>query len=252
MDSLMSTISDCFSNSIYNSNYRHHSMTSSRNISSYMVIPVSENLFEMPVFALPMFTTRNMERTNEKMDAMVVEFKDASTRTTYASMDAKVRDALSMSYYSHELVRIAEGNAPNSPYYYGTHGLLLDKDFTPLMMMSWIMEKTSLEGEDSFAFRYKRPLLRVATNVFRDRSNSMERYIINKIVPTALSIYNVRRPTMRDSLYYESGSTYTNQQVKIEIDKCPFKFMKTDVPSISTTNEELLEVALANIDEVLQ
>ena len=61
----------------------------------------------------------------------------------------------------------------------------------------------------------------------------------------------MRRPSVRDDIF-KSDSIYTNQQVKVEIDKCPFRFMKTEVPSISTTNEELLITALDNIDEVLQ
>lgn len=251
MDSLISTILDCFSNQIYNSNWRHHSSVSPGIESSYMMIPVSEDSFELPVFALPQFTAVNMERTGGKMEAMVAEFKDANLRTAYSSMDAKVRDVLSMSYWSHNLVKIVDGNASGSPYYYGTHGLLLDRDFAPMMMMSWIMEKIHLEDKNAPVFRCRKPLLRVAPSVFRDRSNSIERYIVNRIVPAALSIDDVRRPSVRDDIF-KSDSIYTNQQVKVEIDKCPFRFMKTEVPSISTTNEELLITALDNIDEVLQ
>ena len=67
MDSLISTILDCFSNQIYNSNWRHHNSVSPGIESSYMMIPVSEDSFELPVFALPQFTAVNMERTGGKM-----------------------------------------------------------------------------------------------------------------------------------------------------------------------------------------
>ena len=42
------------------------------------------------------------------------------------------------------------------------------------------------------------------------------------------------------------------EHVKIEIDECPFVIRSTDVPSISVTNEGLLQLAADYIDEVLQ
>jgi hypothetical protein len=40
--------------------------------------------------------------------------------------------------------------------------------------------------------------------------------------------------------------------VKIEIDECPFVIRGTDVPSISVTNEDLLQLAADHIDEIIQ
>jgi hypothetical protein len=48
------------------------------------------------------------------------------------------------------------------------------------------------------------------------------------------------------------SSCFSFEHVKIEIDECPFVIRSTDVPSISVTNEDLLQLAADHIDEILQ
>lgn len=251
MDSLMEAIKDCFSNNPYNRNYRHHTMIRPRSKETYMIIPISGDLFEIPTFALSSFTGVSIVKAEEKLDAMVVNIKDATSKTTYASMESKVRDVLTLSYTSDKLMKVMDGK-DSTNHYYGTHGLLLDKDFNPVMMMSWVIRRTYLEEDNSLSFGFVRPLLRIDPRVFMQKGNAMERYIANRIVPTALLISNVRRPYMNNNCFFEADDVHRNLQVKVEIDKCPFTLQKTDVPSISTTNEELLDVAIQNIDEVVQ
>lgn len=53
-------------------------------------------------------------------------------------------------------------------------------------------------------------------------------------------------------MLYESNSSNCDTKVKVLIEKIPFIIKETDVPSISTTNEELLGTALNYIDEIVE
>jgi hypothetical protein len=52
--------------------------------------------------------------------------------------------------------------------------------------------------------------------------------------------------------FIEQQSYLSFNHVKVEIDECPFVIKDTDVPSISVTNEGLLQLVADHIDEILQ
>jgi hypothetical protein len=52
--------------------------------------------------------------------------------------------------------------------------------------------------------------------------------------------------------FIEQSGYLSFNHVKIEIDECPFVIRGTEVPSISVTNEGLLQLAAEHIDEILQ
>ena len=118
-------------------------------------------------------------------------------------------------------------------------------------MLSWELKKIYRDDEqDPFRYKFISPILRVAPEVFINKSNTVERFIINQILPTALSITYLSSPIFHRSMIYESNSG--NCKVKVLIEKIPFIIKETDVPSISTTNEELLGTALNYIDEIVE
>ncbi len=246
MDRLHTIISGCFADTLYNGNYRfHHSIRANGN-SSYMVVPVSGNVIEVPVFALRDF----MEYVTQKgsLEELVVCLRDTEFITTYASMPGKIQDALSLPYSTarcfrtERMLKIITGASPTD-YYYGAQGMLLNHDFFPVMMMSWVLEKVE-EGTDT-KYRLTRPILRIAPEVI-NKSDALRRYIVNKIIPTSLES-TIRSPRMLGLKAEQSC-----MRVKVEIDQNPFPVRRTAVPSISTTNQELLDIALENLDEIVQ
>ena len=120
-------------------------------------------------------------------------------------------------------------------------------------MLSWELKKIYRDDEqDPFRYKFIRPILRVAPEVFINKSNTVERFIINQIIPTALSVIYLSSPIFHRSMLYESNSSNCDTKVKVLIEKIPFIIKETDVPSISTTNEELLGTALNYIDEIVE
>lgn len=219
--------------------------------SSYMLIPVTGDNIEIPtmaMFSLP--TLENKILQKESIDALAVNLNNNGGYSTFKSVSASIRDAFTVLYKNTHLRKLVTVGDPEKTYY-GTYGAIFDENFKPIVMLSWKLEKIYRDDElCSFRYKFIRPVLRVAPEVFINKSNTVERFIINQIIPTALSINYLSSPIFHRSMVYESNSGNCKAQVLIE--KIPFIIKETDVPSISTTNEELLDTALNYIDEIIE
>ena len=219
--------------------------------SSYMLIPVTGDNIEIPtmtMFSLP--TLENKILQKETIDALAVNLNNNGGYSTFKSVSASIRDAFTVLYKNAHLRKLVTVGDPEKTYY-GTYGAIFDENFKPIVMLSWELKKIYRDDEqDPFRYKFISPILRVAPEVFINKSNTVERFIINQIIPTALSITYLSSPIFPRSIIYESNSG--NCKVKVLIEKIPFIIKETDVPSISTTNEELLGTALNYIDEIIE
>ncbi len=219
--------------------------------SSYMLIPVTGDNIEIPtmtMFSLPTLENRILQK--EPIDALAVNLNNNGGYSTFKSVSASIRDAFTILYKNAHLRRLIAVGDPEKTYY-GTYGAIFDENFKPIVMLSWELKKIYRDDEqDPFRYKFIRPILRVAPEVFINKSNTVERFIINQIIPTALSINYLSSPIFHRSMIYESNSG--NCKVKVLIEKIPFIIKETDVPSISTTNEELLDTAMNYIDEIIE
>lgn len=219
--------------------------------SSYMLIPVTGDNIEIPtmaMFSLP--TLENKILQKEPIDALVVNLNNNGGYSSFKSVSASIRDAFTVLYKNAHLRKLVTVGDPEKTYY-GTYGAIFDENFKPIVMLSWELKKIYRDDEqDPFRYKFISPILRVAPEVFINKSNTVERFIINQILPTALSITYLSSPIFHRSMIYESNSG--NCKVKVLIEKIPFIIKETDVPSISTTNEELLGTALNYIDEIVE
>ena len=219
--------------------------------SSYMLIPVTGDNIEIPtmaMFSLP--TLENKILQKEPIDALAVNLNNNGGYSTFKSVSASIRDAFTVLYKNAHLRKLVTVGDPEKTYY-GTYGAIFDENFKPIVMLSWELKKIYGDDEqDPFRYKFISPILRVAPEVFINKSNTVERFIINQIIPTALSITYLSSPIFHRSMIYESNSG--NCKVKVLIEKIPFIIKETDVPSISTTDEELLGTALNYIDEIIE
>lgn len=221
--------------------------------SSYMLIPVTGDNIEIPTMAMySLPTLENKILQKEPIDALVVNLNNSGGYSSFKSVSASIRDAFTVLYKNAHLRKLVTVGDPEKTYY-GTYGAVFDENFKPIVMLSWELKKIYRDDEqDPFRYKFIRPILRVAPEVFINKSNTVERFIINRIIPTALSINYLSSPSCYKSKIYESNSTNCNTKVKVLIEKIPFIIKEADVPSISTTNEELLSTALNYIDEIVE
>jgi hypothetical protein len=251
MIDLRTAISQCFEISD-SSNYSPNHGISFTNKSSYMLIPVTGDNIEIPTMAMYSLYQVAEKITNKKpVDTMVINLKNTGGYTTYKSVEACFRDAFTTSYKTARLRKLITVGNPEKTYY-GTCGAIFDETLKPIVMLSWELEKIYRDDEqDPFRYKFIRPVLRVTPEVFINKSNTVERFIINKLIPTTLSLTRIYSPIFRSKIY-ETNNGDCNLKAKVLIEDCPFVIKETDVPSISTTNEELVGTVLNYIDEVIE
>lgn len=218
--------------------------------SKYMVIPTDKETFEVPVFALYAFDKEN-PNPNAVFDGIIIKLNYVGVRNYYKTLDAAVRDRLTSAFSCSRLTRLPLVGDPERAYYI-TQGAIFDEDFNPVMMLTWeICKKPRSNSIQAFDYMFVKPILRIIPEVVINKSNALERYIVNKIMPATLSIYSVSRPHIDSTSFAVSNSSYSTYKPRVVIEKIPFEIKETDVPSISTTNEDLMKVALDNLEELL-
>jgi hypothetical protein len=109
---------------------------------------------------------------------------------------------------------------------------------------------------DITKYKLIRPVLRIDPEVYMSKADPMEKFIANKMI--GLCIENLKRKPSNYCLNdnHNASCIVTCEQsylpVKVEIDSCPFSLLTADTPSISTTNQELIKVAIDHLDEIVQ
>ncbi len=216
----------------------------------YMNIPAFNDTFELPVFLLKKLYATSQSDTPVMADSFCVCLNYLGANSNYKSIPSKVRDVLSKTFNSNvRLIKITFGTQEDD-YYYGTCGAIFNKNFLPVIIMSWRVEKVQQDNTDRpFIYEFTQPILRVSPSVFTAKNDSITRYIINQIIPKALDCRCYTPHILGNPLF--SNSTYCNS-IKVDIGDFPFSFRNVCTPSISTTNRQLLDVALNNIDEIIE
>lgn len=246
MLSLRTIISRCFAG-IHHSQYRGNAFLWQERKSRYLTIPLDTEEIELPLFVVDTLHTTIYQNNNINLDSanLVVEMHTSSKCGTYKTIDANIRQIIGASFIN-SLTKITIKDS--STVYYGTYGALFDKDLNPLMMLIWKVKRTPLDNlrEDSREwFTPIRPIIRVSPRIAQ-KENSMERYIFNKIITEGLTLNNFEG-IYSDIFYYSPQKTFSTQVI---IDEFPFLISDSATPSISTTNKELIDTALAYIDDM--
>lgn len=219
----------------------------------FLMIPCHECSFEMPVLAIHVLDMASFH-TENPVDAAVSNLRHLGFRSQYKTLHSAFHDALNTSCPEYSLVRLPMVKGLDKPYY-TMRGAVFNADFHPVMIMSWQMERfhTDIPPHDSYSkegwyLRFVKPVLRIAPEVVLNKDDAVKRYIVNNIVPTALSLRHIVAP----AIYANADIRKTYSNVEVVIGDIPFGLKEAEVPSVSTTNEALLNVALSHIDEVMQ
>lgn len=250
MIDLITALDYSFENLHSSYEYRSIRPVDKREDIAYMTVPLTSDLIEVPSLALPAFETDLQLRNNNNYpEELAITLTCQGSRTNYKSLEAVVRDVFPTRFSLYHLIKIPELKDTTKKYYI-TNGAIFDEDFNPMVMVTWQIQKVYSDST-TFKLRFIRPILRVSPEVVINKDNSIERFIVNKLMTNALSIYRIEIPSINGNDIFEAqwGQSF---KAKVVIDKMPFPIKKVDVPSISTTNEELLNVALDNIDELIQ
>lgn len=258
---LYGTIRDIFRTDLTNSciwesrNRPHNSSI------KYMEISLQQQVFEIPVFAFKSFADMVASGADAYTDAIAVVLNTKERIPSYKTVDRYMRDILTESFKHSRLILLEVKQGDITHVYYGTGGAVFDEFFNPIMMCSYQMQRfdevvPSESDLDNIRYvtkyRFLRPILRIDPDVYLRKGDSMGRFLAGKLVNTCLdtAVYYPYRNALSDR--FELATDSRDAFVKVEIDKCPFDVHTADTPSISTSNQQLLQLAIDHIDEIIQ
>lgn len=237
---LRSVINDCFAFNAYL--YKYGGLA--KGCETMLEIPIdSDGIFELPCFV---YKDARLFK-NDSINSVVVPFCYNSSQSSFRSLDCALRDSLELQYKKGNLRKLpcAQGEDP----YYCTRGIILDKNMWPVMIMSWQIKRVPTDDPLTSKFQLLAPILRVAPKVYLNKSNAVERYIVNKIIPAALCCGSIIKPSWACTTFF-TGATNNLFHVRVEIGSSPFVLHEAERPSITTGNKQLLDLALKYIDDI--
>lgn len=195
----------------------------------YLEMPIQKETIEIPIIALSAFLD-TVGRGEKMPDAYVHKLPQRIREFRYKSLDANMRNALVGSLLCG--IKIKRGGEDH--YYYLDRGVIYNENLEIMMLCSWVIKPEVKEGTTVYRIQY--PLIRVDARCVTPPDDPMKRYIMNKIVPTAVqtSMY----------LYREQNIIMDTHGMnpQIIIGEMPYKLKIPDMPSINTSNKELIEI----------
>jgi hypothetical protein len=216
----------------------------------YLEIPINEDVFEMPVFALEAFVNLTEDNRDLSINAVTAMLYTLHKEPRYKSLNRYMRDIILEHFANSRLVECEVKQGTENILYYATHGAVFDSHFKPMMMCSWLIEKVRL-SDTTRKYRFIKPILRINPDCYISQADPMQRWIAKKAAVVGLSVH-LSRPFNYDlTSEFETSVPSGTTDLTVEICKCPFKIKTADTPSISTTNEALLQIAIDHIEEVV-
>ena len=209
----------------------------------YMEIPIKEDYFELPCFVLacnrpsPYYS---VDLDSLDKDAIVVPLNTLGLKPWYTTIGAYMKDVLIGNIKDQGLIKLTTEEGDILKTYYATYGAIFDDSFSPILLCSWKVSRQRTEEGKPY-LKLEVPILRVASNCYLRKANQIERFIANKFVQTALECRNTA-----------CNMPLSLNNLRVEITDMPFNLRKVETPSISTSNEELLQIARDHINEILQ
>jgi hypothetical protein len=216
----------------------------------YLEIPINEDVFEVPVFALNTFVNLTADNRDLSTNVLTAMLYTLNKEPRYKSLDRYMRDIILEQFASSRLVECEVKQGTENILYYATHGAVFDRYFKPMMMCSWLIEKVGL-NDTTRKYRFIKPILRINPDCYISQADPMQRWIAKKAAVVGLYV-PLYKPFNYDlTTAFENDSASDILDLTVEICKCPFKIKTADTPSISTTNKDLLQIAIDHIEEIV-
>ena len=220
----------------------------------YLEIPFSRGMIEVPTFAFNSFLAAVVEDYSNLPAFLAAKLKVSTHQTYLRTVDSIAKSFMPLEFRTERLfmVQLRE----DSPIYYMSHGLILNADFKPIVMCSWLLEEVPNYEEIGAKYKFVRPIVRIAPSCFLEEPNTVSRFIANKLFKNAMGL-EVSSPTMSqtcDVPWRQAISVirdaYSRTKVTVEVGNIPFNTRYKDSPSISTTNDKIMEIARNCVSDI--
>ena len=181
----------------------------------------------------------------DNVEALVVQLVADNKIPEHKTLDSIMRQVLFSSYPEEKLILIKTSFVGQPRKYYASRGLITDDQFNPMMMCTW--QVVRMDTYNPCHYMFIRPVLHINPYCFIHQEDAVQRFISKKLPATALEMLlhlNARG-------YTERLEQAPDIAVKVVIDGMPFPLVEPDTPSISTTSQELLQLANKYLEELI-
>lgn len=211
-----------------------------------LVVDVSSDEVEVPMVAKAIVehvVTDNLIHSYNTQKVVIPLYVNSRNQSRRAA-DSIVNEFFTRTYFRNRLQRVTTNKGE---IYYGNRGIILDKDFKPLILCSIVCKKVEERGMTYMD--YYKPIIRVSPEVFLNETGLINKSILKKIIPFYLT-HDVGRVNTYDGKFRSKIPENTKPQILIEDIS---RFIETPaIPNPNTcSNEALNKLLLDNIDDVL-
>lgn len=216
-----------------------------------MTIPIFNNgMFEIPTEALEVLWSDKYitQPTLNDFDTVRLSLTYKGKKAHYKSANAIIKQLFSLGYKESG---VTKSTLEDGTIYYGGNGIILDKDFHPILMLTWkvqrrkVVSNTDTDTPSFYRYLLVNPVMRISPRVFA-KEDIIQRYIASKVLNIGVDMNNI---TFRCP-YNDLVSYKTSYRVEIIIDNFPFAITPVNTPSVRTSDKELLGIAAAHINEM--
>ena len=203
---------------------------------------------EIPVIARGLYEMIISEEIYDpapkKIEKIILPLYENCMEQSRRTFDSIIKQLFTNVDYSKRLQKIITSKGEVC---YGGRGIILDSDYTPLLLCTLMARKYKVE-EDTY-MTYYRPVCHINPKVFTDTDKMVNKGIVKKLIP----FYTT------NDMYFSfvsdrfASSNPDDRKVKVIVDNFDDFFVEPIKPSPSfCTNDILNECLINNIDDVLR
>lgn len=214
--------------------YSNRAQRSSKKV--YMEIPLQGQSLEIPVLAISDIDYRLVNNTAP--DMLIAEMEDMGYKTSYSSFDRIMKTCIKERWAKAKLIKVIGKNKEEEHTYYVGKGIVCNEDFKPLMLCTWQLQGTP--NNNKVDWKFTNAIIRIDPYFYLDYTDNVGRFVCKKLVKESICNY-VYSPRLRESTHFTP---------QVVIASIPFKVKGVSTPNINVDSEDLVKVALDNIDKV--
>ena len=214
-------------------------------ISSYRLDVDVTDEFELPVAMMP--SAYNNSRDVLKPNTILAQIlTNRNTGFGYVNVEKEILAAIDNPFsQTVGVCKIVDKKKPGSPIYYASKGLIMDEEFNVLMIATWMVKWINSEGSDAYVLHT--PKLRIEPSCFTRETDSTLKFICNKMLKKCAG------QCVHPNQNFPFINGWSERHlVSIRIEEIPehLQVHHAKTPDITTSNEELRQLVLNNLQDL--
>lgn len=214
-----------------------------------LVIEVNNDEIEVPVIARNQFEyIISSELASHRYiisDKIILPLYDNKPSQGRRTFDSIIRQMFTNVEYSERLQKVITNKGE---VYYGGKGIILDENFTPLLLCTLTAKKSTATEELGSLMYYYRPVCHINPKVFLEPDRLINKGIIKKLIP----IYTENSISIPRTYGLFRANNIGNRKVKVVIDNFDKFFTVPTKPTPSTCSNDILnECLVENIEDII-